>query len=480
MSDAGVAWRVTHRVARPVRALLVGALVAVVLLVVTALCALLAGPALAAVVGPFVAAAAAVAVARVTGPWADRAVRRLAPRPATTPYTVLADTAARVREGSLADALPGLARVLGEGTGAERAGVWLAVGDDLVAEAVYPPGEGAGERVPSLGVLLTRPGVDHAVPVLDGERLRAVLTVGKGGRPVTAADRRLVRDVAGGAHLLLQGVARTAELAARVRRVDELAAETAASRRRLEVARQVERRRLATELRGATTERLEAFRLSITDAADALEDAEDDPGGAAEMARHHVDEARERLTRLIDRFRVIARGVHPAVLREQGPRAALEEVVADLPRPVHLSGRLADRLPWEIESGLYYAAASAISLLGARAGRRPLEVHLDRHGDTVEVRVEDPDPDPDGPDGGPDGTVASLRRALADDVDRLAALGGALDVTDRGGRTELRAWLPDRLRPVVLDGGGDAAQRSSTRGGGDAAQRRSTPSGGAA
>ncbi|WP_433787503.1 hypothetical protein ACQPX6_11895 [Actinomycetospora sp. CA-101289] len=445
MSDAGAAWRAPSRVTWPVRAGLLGVLVAVVLLAVASVWALLTGPALAAVVGPFVAAAVAVAAARAAGPGVDGLARRLVPRPATTPYAVLADTAARVREGSLADALPGLARVLGEGTAAETAGVWLAVGDDLVAEAVFPPGEGAGERVPSLAALLARPGIDHAVPVLAGERLRAVLTVGKAGRPVTAADRRLVRDVAGGAHLLLQGVARGAELAARVRRVDELATETAASRRRLEVAREVERRRLATELRGATTERLAAFRLAVTDAGEALEDAEDDPEGAADMARHHVEEARDRLSELIDRFRVIARGVHPAVLREQGPRAALEEVAADLPRRVHLSGRLSDRLPWEIESGLYYAAASAISLLAAHAGRRPLEAHLDRHGDVVEVRVED---------GDPEGDAAWLRDALADDLDRLAALGGGLDVVDRGGLLELRAWLPDRLRPVVLDPGG--------------------------
>ncbi|MDD7920645.1 hypothetical protein [Actinomycetospora callitridis] len=443
--------RTAGRLARPV---LLGGVVAVVLAVVAALGALLAGPALATVVGPFVAAAVAVPAARAARPWADRVAGRLGRRPAPTPYTVLADTAARVREGSLTDALPGLARVLGEGTGAERAVVWLVVGDVLVAEAAFPPDQETGERVASLGALLARPGVDHAVPVLDGERLRAVLTIGKAGRPVTAGDRRLVRDVAGGAHLVLQGVARGAELAARVRRVDELAAETAASRRRLEVAREVERRRLVTELQGATADRLAAFRQSITDAAEALEDAEDEDG--PEMARHHVGEARERLTELIDRFRVIARGVHPAVLREQGPRSALEEVIADLPRPVHLSGRPAERLPWEIESGLYYAAASAISLLAARGGRPPLEVHLDRHGDVVEVRVTDDDPD----------DAEELREALADDVDRLAALGGALDLVDHGGRLELRAWLPDRLRPVVLDTGERRRGAEPDRGGG--------------
>ncbi|MDD7927641.1 hypothetical protein PH189_29065 [Actinomycetospora chibensis] len=447
--------RAAGRLVWPVRSVLLGGVVAAVLAVVAALWALLAGPALATVVGPFVAAAVAVPAARAARPWADRVARRLGRRPAPTPYTVLADTAARVREGSLTDALPGLARVLGEGTAAERAVVWLVVGDVLVAEAAFPPEQQPGERVASLGALLARPGVDHAVPVLDGERLRAVLTIGKAGRPVTAGDRRLVRDVAGGAHLVLQGVARGAELAARVRRVDELAAETAASRRRLEVAREVERRRLVTELRGATADRLAAFRQSITDAADALEDADDDPDGATEMARHHVGEARERLTELIDRFRLIARGVHPAVLREQGPRSALEEVIADLPRSVHLSGRLAERLPWEIESGLYYAAASAISLLAARGGRPPLEVHLERHGDVVEVRVTDDDPD----------DAEELRAALADDVDRLAALGGALDLVDHGGRLELRVWLPDRLRPVVLDTGESRREWEPDRGG---------------
>jgi hypothetical protein len=71
-------------------------------------------------------------------------------------------------------------------------------------------------------------------------------------------------------------------------------------------------------------------------------------------------------------------------------------------------------------------------------------VALEHQGDTVAVRIADPDPD-DGPD--------EVRAALADDVDRLAALGGALDATASGDRLELRAWLPDRLRPVVLDAG---------------------------
>ncbi len=279
----------------------------------------------------------------------------------------------------------------------------------------------------------------------DGE-LRAVLTLGKPGRPVTAADRALVAEVGSGAGLLLRIVARGAELRTRVARASELASETEASRRRLGRAREVERRRLVGELGGATTDRLAAFRTAVTDAGESidegLEEPEDDRDEATELARHHLQTARERLEELLDRFRAIARGVHPAVLRDQGPRSALEEVVADLPRPVHLSGRLADRLPWEVESGLYYAAASALHVLGGSSADGPLELTLDQVGDRAEIRLTDPGADPD-----------VTREALADDADRLSALGGSLEVyTDDAGQTVLRARLPIQLSPLVEPG----------------------------
>jgi signal transduction histidine kinase len=337
--------------------------------------------------------------------------------------------------------LDALVAVLREGTGAAHAEVWLVVPDGLAAQS-------GPDRVATTTDLLLRADVDHALPVVDDGELRAVLTVGKPGRPVTAADRALVTEIGAGARLLLRVVARGAELRARVARADELARETEESRRRLGRARELERHRLVSELGGATTERLAGFRVAVTAAAESvdegLEEPEDDPARAeaAEFARHHLTTARERLEELLDRFRVIARGVHPAVLRDQGPRAALEEVVADLPRAVHLTGRLPQRLPWEVESGLYYAAAAALALLGGRAGEEPLELALEQAGDDAEVRVTDATADPD-----------ATRAALADDADRLAALGGSLELTtDDGGRTVLRARLPTQLRPLVEAG----------------------------
>jgi hypothetical protein len=412
------------------RALSVVAVVAVCLVVAAVGGQAVLGPAVGPLLAPFAGAALAagvlafVARGRDDDPSATRHSGRSALVGATAPTSLAA-----------------LVSVLQEGTGAAHAEVWLVVPDGLAAQS-------GPDRVATTTDLLLRPDVDHALPVVDDGELRAVLTVGKPGRPVTAADRALVAEIGAGARLLLRVVARGAELRARVARADELARETEASQRRLGRARELERHRLVSELGGATTERLAGFRAAVTAAAESVDEGLEEPEGdpareeAAEFARHHLTTARERLEELLDRFRVIARGVHPAVLRDQGPRAALEEVVADLPRSVHLTGRLAQRLPWEVESGLYYAAAAALALLGARAGEEPLELALEQTGDHAEVRVTDAAADPD-----------ATRAALADDADRLAALGGSLELTaDDGGRTVLRARLPTQLRPLVEAG----------------------------
>ncbi len=413
--------------ARVWRALSVAAVVAVCLVVSVVVGEAVLGPAVGPLLAPFGGAglAAAVLALMARGRDDDEAVTGSGGRSALVAATAPASLSA-------------LVQVLRDGTGAAHAEVWLVVPDGLAAHS-------GPDRVASMTELLLRPDVDHALPVLDDGELRAVLTLGKPGRPVTAADRALVAEVGAGAGLLLRVVARGAELAARVSRADELAHETEASRRRLGRAREVERRRLVGELGGATAERLAGFRAAVAAAGESLDEGLEEPEGdpareeAAGFAGHHLEAARERLEELLDRFRVIARGVHPAVLRDQGPRSALEEVVADLPRSVHLSGRLAERLPWEVESGLYYAAAASLHLLGARAGEEPLELALEQTRDHAEIRVTDATADPE-----------ATRAALADDADRLAALGGSLVLTaDDGGRTVLRARLPTQLRPLV-------------------------------
>jgi signal transduction histidine kinase len=319
--------------------------------------------------------------------------------------------------------------------------VWLAVGDRLVAAAEHPPpAAGTAPRTAeNLAVLLAHPDTDHLVPVMDGSVLRAALVIAKPGAPITPGDQELVRDVANGAALLLRGVALNAELAERVRRADELAGQLQTSRQRLSSAREVERRRLVMELGHATSDRLAGLRADVGDAGAALDRSPED----AQAAQQALTRARVGLDELLDRFRLIARGVYPAVLRDHGPVAALDEVATDLPRPVRLIGDLRGRLDWEIESGVYYVVAAAMNALAGRPGAAELLVHLHRGDGEVGVHIEDRTPI---------GSPQDLRAALADDVERLAALGGGVQVVTDAvapGSVELRVRLPERLEPVV-------------------------------
>jgi signal transduction histidine kinase len=427
--------------ARVLRVLLVACGMAVVLVVVVEGGSLVLGSGQLSVLLPFVAVAVAAVGLRVVLPRVDGLVQRLTHHREVTPYSALAAAATRIREGSLEQALPGLAQVLADGTGAARAVVWLALGERLVVAAEHPPADQDGPggppvEVANLAVLLARQDTDLVVPVLDGTVLRAALAIGKPGVPITPADQLLVQDVANGAALLLRGVALNAELAERVRRADDLANELTESRQRLAKAREVERRRLVMELAHATTDRLAGLRTEVNTARAELQVTPEE----ARAAKQALYRARIGLDELLDRFRVIARGVYPAVLRDQGPAAALDEVAADLPRSVRLTGSLGGRLDWEIESGIYYVAAAAMTELAGRPGEDELVVHLERADGRVILSIDDATP------GQP---ADRVRAGLAEDAERLAALGGDLELIGSDGAIGLRAWLPDRLEPVV-------------------------------
>ena len=165
-----------------------------------------------------------------------------------------------------------------------------------------------------------------------------------------------------------------------------------------------------------------------------------------DVALDALGRARVALDELLERFRVIARGVYPAVLRDQGPVAALDEVIADLPRTVRLTGEVPQRLAWEVESGIYYLAAAAVAHLGDRPARTELHVHLEHRDERLSARVDDPELGP--------GSAATLRAELAGDIERLAALGGDVEVAEYAAGVTVVAWLPDRLEPFVEVGAG--------------------------
>ena len=147
------------------RALPVGVGVFLVFLVVNTLPAVLVGRDVVVftVLLPFLAAAVcAFGVRAVLGP-VDRFVERVTRLRATTPYSVLAEAAARTRTGMLDTALPGLAEVLAGGTAARRAVIWVVVSDRLVAAAVHPPPSTPFPEVANIDHAPLKLGVDEDV-----------------------------------------------------------------------------------------------------------------------------------------------------------------------------------------------------------------------------------------------------------------------------------------------------------------------------
>jgi len=91
-----------------------------------------------------------------------------------------------------------MARALAEGTGAARADVWVRVGDELRAEAVWPPDADRPEPLiasanneGTLSSSSMREPVRH-----QGELLGALSITKKPGESITATEEKLVRDLA--------------------------------------------------------------------------------------------------------------------------------------------------------------------------------------------------------------------------------------------------------------------------------------------
>ena len=142
-----------------------------------------------------------------------------------------------------------------------------------------------------------------------------------------------------------------------------LRAELAAARERLAQVRDLERRRLVGAITTTTLRDLAEVRGRLT-------------GITADTAADDLAEARGALDDLIDNFRAVVRGVYPAMLPDRGPRAALEELAATLPRPVRFGGDLGRRAGWQVESGLYHAVAAVLNVLAGldSTASTPIEV----------------------------------------------------------------------------------------------------------
>jgi signal transduction histidine kinase len=336
-----------------------------------------------------------------------------------TPYEVLSELARGVGGNySADDVLPRMASVVGEGTGAARAEVWLRVGTDLRREAVWPGGDAARKILPAGEGLPAIPDVDRALPVEhQGEVLGALAVSMPRGEAITPATDKLLHDVASQTGLVLQNV----------RLIEELRA----SRQRLVAAQDEERRRLERNIHDGAQQQLVALAVKLR-LVEAM--AEKDPVKAKGLAAEAKTESQEALENLRD----LARGIYPPLLADKGLAAALEAQARKVPFSVRVEPNGIGRYSAETEATAYFCVLEALQNVAKYAEASRVTVRLRAQDGNLVFAVED--------NGSGFDPVSTPRGSgLQNMQDRMEALGGRFEVRSKpGAGTSVIGQIPVR------------------------------------
>jgi len=351
--------------------------------------------------------------------WANRLVygERAAP------VEVLSGLAKRLGDDSLGTDLAGLASLLRDGTAAERAVVWLRVGDGYRAAGASPEGAMPEGTIGSPSELPESP-VDLAVPVNHaGETLGVLQIVKSRAHRVTPEDRDLMADVAAGAGLLLRNLRLDAELAERARQLE-------LSRRRLVAAQDSVRHRLERDLHDGAQQQVVALKVKLG-LAQAVARKEGQEAIAA-----HLDALTSETDHAIEQMRRIARGIYPPLLEAEGLATALSAAQRTFERPVGIDASGLTRYPREVEETIYFGVVTAVSasLIG---GATEVAVAVVDGGGSVRFTVRSD------MRGTPDTTAL---------VDRIEALGGVFEVSSSTDGVTLEATVPITAAEMVIGG----------------------------
>jgi signal transduction histidine kinase len=305
-----------------------------------------------------------------------------------------------------------------------------AAGSAIAALALLP--------VLGFGLLVAR---YRGAPEADREQMRwpiataSIVVVGL--LTAAAAEEALGPDVqaalfltAGAALPLsfLVGILRHAEAAERLAAVEE-------SRARLAEAADAERRRIERDLHDGAQQSVLALLAQVE-----LTRAE--AAGRDEAVAGQLRQIGDGLRRVHAELRELARGVHPAVLTDHGLPEAVRSALSRLPLATELKvspAVEAARYPRSVEAAAYFLTLEGLTNAIKHGAPSGASVAFEQRDDVLEVTVRDDGRGftPPAPSGG----------GLLGLSDRLAAVGGRLEVESRPGRgTTLRGVLPVRGR----------------------------------
>ena len=212
--------------------------------------------------------------------------------------------------------------------------------------------------------------------------------------------------------------------------------------RRLVVAQEEERRRIAADLHDHLGQQLTSLRLTF----EALRRAAA-PDSALASALTHADAILVQIDRDID---FLSWELRPAALDDLGLRAVLENYVDEWSRHTgvaarfHADGVSDDPLAPEIGAALYRIAQEALNNVARHARASSVSVLLERRGQTLTLTVEDngvgfaP----------PDNTMTMI--GVTGMRERAAVIGGVFDIEPTaGGGTTITAQVPLSLTDTI-------------------------------
>ncbi len=354
--------------------------------------------------------------------WAQGWANRLVYGQRATPYEVLSDLTARLSHGEGGEGLLArMAQRLGDGTGAERATIWLGDETGMMVGASWPdisqpPGE------PDLGA-------SHVFPVThDGVLAGALEVIKPRGSALSTPERALIEDLAGSAGAVF-GYQRLNNS------LQEKALELSRSRARLVDAQDQERRRLERDLHDGAQQLIVALKVKI--------------GLAKSVAVKHgssdleslLDGLGKEAEDALDEVRRLAKGIYPPVLESDGLPSALSALASGAAEDVIVRCNGLKRYGRDVEAAVYFDISEAVTN-AIKHGSGPIHVDLVEKEGELHFSVDDPGPgfEVDRVNGG--SGLQNLR-------DRIDAVGGTIAVHSTPGvGTRVSGVVPVEWAPV--------------------------------
>jgi signal transduction histidine kinase len=295
----------------------------------------------------------------------------------------------------------------------------------------------------------------RVAPVSHHGNLLGLLVVRRpaAGRPFTAADDRILVDLARQVGIALHNVSLDTALQASLAQLRARNAELQASRARIVSAADASRRRLERDLHDGAQQHLVGLAVKLGLAAQL---AEADPASVVPL----FEQLRADVRTATAALRELAHGIYPQLLRDHGLAAALRAAASRSPLDCSVEASVEGRHPAEVEAAVYFCCLEALQNAGKHAGAGArVRVSVEAEGDDLRFAVAD--------DGCGFDTAGTCGHGFVNMRDRVGAIGGDVVVTSAPGAGTTVAGTvpaggPPLPRPVAVTRPGSA--RAATPG----------------